>query len=266
MKRPLQPAQHPTHSIELPLELLPLIAAADDWRQSGPLARTCHATLRLFTQRDVLRTIVELCVERGTLLRWLLFALPCQWLVAMPLCVVPGVKVEQEDADHVFVSGRAVSRLLYELPWKTDVDVWVDDGDRGVSLDDTETRLNIKIGRHGEPVERCIEHFKMSVEQQGYKCYEDTAVSLCTPLALYSWREHVLVVLPLHPMLNLYTDHVGISCMQCATDGWINDAYSQRLKTWRSHIGHYRVQMPEFRVVYCHAPDDARVIDLLVSQ
>lgn len=196
MKREHGTAAIEWHQEPLPDELLLLVAHADDWLNTTTLAFLSHHTLRLFTRRDVLFEIVCTCLSRQMLLPWLLMALPCAWLSdPMP---VPVVLQLGNTYDDTFVTGGAVAQLLYNREWDGDNDIWV--ASRGAEARIREAyggdkNLDIVVRPHYLTVQSCISRFDMSVTQQGY-LGDAACTAYCTPLALYSWKERVLVVLP----------------------------------------------------------------------
>ena len=282
----------------LPDELLLLVAHADDWCNTNVLAFLSHRTLRLFTRRDVLFEIVETCLARNMLLPWLLMALPCAWLSEpMPVPMV----LEMGMTFGAFVTGGAVAQLLYNRKWDCDNDVWVASSWERAQIRETyrgDNAVDIVVRPPGLTVQSCISRFDVSVTQQGY-ISGATPTTYCTPLALYSWKERVLVALPSRQLIEYhgydtrYTSknltrvkmkvnvwhyirsheanylhpqdvadgmsHAGPyhECAFC--DGLEGGGHSQFQK-WRKRMRRYAKRFPDFKLVYCQAPDDVETL------
>lgn len=255
MKREHGTAAIEWHQEPLPDELLLLVAHADDWLNTTTLAFLSHHTLRLFTRRDVLFEIVCTCLSRQMLLPWLLMALPCAWLSdPMPVPVVPQLGNTYDDT---FVTGGAVAQLLYNREWDGDNDIWVASRDTKARIREAyggEKKLDIVVRPHYLTVQSCISRFDMSVTQQGY--LGDTArTAYCTPLALYSWKERVLVALPSRQLIEYLgydaqrsTDVAGkfIGRVKMKVNVWsyirrhdANDLHPNDVADGMSHTGKY---------------------------
>ena len=286
----------------LPCEVWFHIARMGDWRESGPLARTCTRFLRHAVTREILGEVVASCLQRGVLLRWLTLALPCgAWIPLSVPRLLSDVSVVG-DVAH-FLTGGAVAQRLYAREWDSDVDVWIEErlfNAARITGDTIGRRLDL-VAHRGPAVHGCIERFDLSVVQQGY--YHGTGEAYATPLALYSFLWKVLVALPSRECIE-YTGSIELSpfrhrprvVRRLEVDIWHyierhdadyemyeahhNGAYHectlcgmspisaghQPFQRWRKRMLVYARRFAEFAVVYSKAHDDVAQVHVSMGR
>lgn len=132
------------------------------------MARTSKTMLKHFTGAGVLGEIVSAIV-----LKWLLLALPAT-LIGPRIVMKPATASIEELGLPGFVSGGAVCAMVYGKHWDSDTDVWVhctEECDPGrhaiVGTGTNPAHFDVVYHTRVDP-ERCIEHFDLSIVQQGY--------------------------------------------------------------------------------------------------
>lgn len=272
---------------ELPKELWVVICSYD-WSLSGPMARTCKFLLGEMVKN--LKEIVESSVERGWLYPWLLLSLGEEYLPQNPARVQD---IIVDGGKSVFITGGALSQRVYGKEWEGDIDIWYERGNPNEEFIvlPNRKRLDTVESQSSTNQERCIENFDLSVVQQGY--FSDSEKSFCTPLALYSRQEKVIIAIPCRECID-YTDarcalrnnarlvdiwyyinkHVSQHektineyhlCSTCSEDASTGHEIFQR---WRKRMRRYSKRFPEYKIVYMRweNPSINREIDRILDK
>lgn len=186
----------------LPNEIIIHISSFDDWRLSGVLARLCKFSLRIFTDNQAIKEIVESytmvngnlkrCIDN--LPRWLFFAIPLKMTGYYSNEKNKKNTAKYDNLDitdikagldkHVlvknwFATGGWMCQKIYGYQSETEIDrdIWVEKEDLRKFEDSDwnkrESHFDIVTAddEHGdeENIQRCLERFDLSVTQQGIK-------------------------------------------------------------------------------------------------
>jgi hypothetical protein len=162
------------------------------------------------------------------------------------------------------------------------MDVWANGGPV-VLKSEAHQAIEIVRPRPGIDTERCLEHFDLSIVQQGY--FSDSKVGYCTALALYTWHWKEILAIPSRECIE-YEGFIGSSGQFNQTvitrDIWffinvhcINDPHDPYqhngeyhecvrcgdyhnmsaghipFQRWRKRMRAYAARFPEFNIVYC---------------
>lgn len=179
----------------IPDDVFVWIAIQGGWNE---LSLTSKRMIRLLTRRDVLFHIIQEVKQRRVVYGWLCRPIRLSWLdVSLKLG-------EKRQLSRLFVGGLITGgdacQLLYGKEWKADIDVFV--------KKPVEERQ--KFGCYdvvGTPYEPhlALFNFDLSLVQFGYTDEE----YFITPLALYTYREHDVIIIPDKKLVHYNIFHVG---------------------------------------------------------
>ena len=275
MKR-IQPVE--SEVPQLPSDLIiEEIVRLDEWECAGAVARCSKHLLREMCRPAVLAAIMATVKRKHRrLFRWLLFALPyaftgqcndAQPFVDQAVLTMRRRLARFRVADTGwFVYGAFVCDVVYDrrvARSRSDIDVLTRCGDNGrasdacyVSTDHMDYPAVLHITQtQAQHIERVIECFELSVEQQGV--FSDGAY-YTTALALYSRQCNEIVVVPTtvdktqhfidtHFVCHAY-DTLFHDCVMCLENSPIARRFRQRLS-----------RFPGVGVVYCEPPSCAEI-------
>ena len=221
MKRAVEPIWEATFA-SLPTEVVALILASGEWCATGALARTSRAWMRLLTAPWCVAGVMHRsgCERIGVyeaLPPWLFFALPAYMVGEAPDYTWHQYVDDRGDdlvfpmdltQECYFYTGGDVAKRLYGKQWCSDIDVWTTDEALRCHTPPLENTHDwdfvVKSASVDSPIQRCIEHFDISVVQQGFLQTLTSPTLYTTPLAVYSFRRRKLLIAidPLRITLN----------------------------------------------------------------
>lgn len=269
-----------------PVELFVHIARLDNWRVSGPLARSSRSFLMEFTQPSVLKEIVNAHKMDIALPKWLTFALSSCYL-PLPVQLEERIALYLRDdsisldtssrfADNIFVTGGHVCQRIYGLQWESDVDVYTHTDLSQVSTICQASYEGMALDLHAtthSPIYAVIESFDLSIVQQGFI----GRMFVLTPLALYTQVYCEIVAIPsisniqyrmprgrggfdnisrdIWHYIKSHRDHQHQTnlafhdCSICSrTQGMVP------LLEWKARVKKYCERFPSFTISFCRAP------------
>jgi hypothetical protein len=170
--------------------------------------------LRLFTNPVVLKEILDYTKSLDVpMLKWLCFALPSKFLFAVsePLSLHlrhgwPFGETLNTGWQPLFITGGFVCQRIYKTQWEGDIDICVSNKlvkERMAYSHDDGQILDI-IPSYHEHIERMIEHFDLSIVQQGFL----GEIYYRTPLSIYTEAHHDIIAMPTDVSVQYMTFHM----------------------------------------------------------
>jgi hypothetical protein len=225
--------------MELPKELILYSLSLNQWKESGAVAQTSKKYFVILTDKDVLISIIDSCVDNVP--KWLLTPKPCRFILPQIEEMVGEINTQIPDDMSIysrrkwFISDINIPLQIFGKPLlsTSSINVYCHRSDD----------IKVELGRYklsgiDDGPSKCLSNMELSIDQIGY---DENGEIYLTPLFLYTCYTHKIIVLPEQPLIERsYRDDAWKFLTNHREEGHIGDHF--HCKECISKFGSYWVQ------------------------